>query len=55
MKIALGELALQKQAVLKHSEKLAIQFSENEKYLIEKYGANSVINLSTGEVTEKQN
>jgi hypothetical protein len=29
-------------------------FSNNEKLLISKYGENSVINMQTGEVTQKE-
>ena len=53
-KMALGDLELEKQGLLKHIESLKIVFAENEKVLIEKYGANSVINIKTGEVTEKE-
>lgn len=53
-KVALGDLELKKQGLLKHLEVLMQQFSENEKLLIDKYGLNSVINIKTGEVTEKE-
>jgi len=53
-KMALGDLELEKQGLLKHIESLKIVFAENEKVLIEKYGANAVINIKTGEVTEKE-
>lgn len=53
-KMALGDLELEKQGLLKHIESLKMVFAENEKVLIEKYGANSVINIKTGEVTEKE-
>ena len=35
-------------------EKIKSEFSENEKALAEKYGADAVINLETGEVTKKE-
>lgn len=69
IKINLGELELQKHGSVKQIEKLELQkqelikqaheiidaFSNNEKILIDKYGADSVINMQTGEVTQKQN
>ena len=54
VKIALGELELQKQNLLDQAQMIMSAFSENEKRLIEKYGANAVINMQTGEVTQKQ-
>jgi hypothetical protein len=53
-KMALGDLELQKQGVLKHIDELKSVFSQHEKMLIEKYGEDSVINIQTGEVTKKQ-
>ena len=52
-KIALGDLELQKQSIFGAIQQIKADFSANEKKLIEKYGANSVINMATGEVTEK--
>ena len=53
-KITLGDLELEKQGILKHIDSLKAVFAENEKVLIEKYGANAVINIKTGEVTDKE-
>ena len=55
IKIGLGELELQKQGLIKKAHEIIDAFSNNEKVLIEKYGAESVINMQTGEVTQKQN
>ena len=55
IKVSLGELELQKQIFIKQAEKIIEAFSNNEKILIEKYGPDSVINMQTGEVTQKQN
>ena len=55
IKINLGELELQKQGLIKQAHEIVDAFSNNEKILIEKYGADSVINMQTGEVTKKQN
>lgn len=54
IKISLGELELQKQGLLDQAKMIVGAFNENEKLLIEKYGPNSVINMQTGEVTQKE-
>lgn len=54
LKISLGNLELQKQSILSEVDKLKDKFVENEKELINKYGADSVINIQTGDVTTKQ-
>ena len=54
IKISLGELELQKQGLIKHANSIVETFTNNEKILIEKYGADSVINMQTGEVTQKE-
>jgi hypothetical protein len=51
-KIALGECELQKQTIIRHIEELKLQFSQHEKVLIDKYGADAVINIQTGEITK---
>jgi hypothetical protein len=53
-KMALGEVELEKHSILKRIDEMQAHFSVNEKMLIEKYGANSVINIQTGEVTEQK-
>jgi hypothetical protein len=52
-KITLGELEIQKVAVHQLIAELKSQFSKKEVELIEKYGKDSVINIQTGEVTQK--
>jgi hypothetical protein len=54
IKVALGELELQKQGLIEQAQLIVSSFNENEKKLIEKYGANAVINMQTGEVTQKE-
>jgi hypothetical protein len=54
IKINLGELELQKQGLIKQAHEIINAFSNNEKILIDKYGADSVINMQTGEVTQKE-
>lgn len=53
-KMALGELELNKQGILNQINAMRQEFFEYEKMLIEKYGQDSVINLQSGEVTQKQ-
>lgn len=53
-KIALGDCELQKHSILKHIDELRSEFSQHEKLLIEKYGADSVINIQTGEISKKE-
>jgi hypothetical protein len=52
-KMAIGDVELQKQQILRHIEELKIQFSAHEQLLIDKYGVDAVINIQTGEVTHK--
>lgn len=54
-KIALGDIELTKQDLLHEISKLKQEFVVNEKNLIEKYGADSVINVKTGEITNGKN
>ena len=53
-KMSLADVELQKHSILKGIERLKEHFAKHEKELIEKYGADSVINIQTGEVTEKK-
>lgn len=53
-KLAIGDVELQKNQILRHIELLKTEFSAQEKELIEKYGADAVINIQTGEITRKQ-
>ena len=52
-KMAIGDVELQKLNIIRHIEELKSQFSIHEKLLVEKYGADAVINVQTGEVTQK--
>jgi hypothetical protein len=52
-KMALGEAELQKHGILKAIDAMRSEFAENEKKLIETYGADAVINIQTGEITRK--
>ena len=53
-KIMLGDLEIQKAAIVSEIGALKIKFAQNEKKLIDKYGKDSVINLQTGEVQQKK-
>lgn len=53
-KMAIGDIELQKNQILRHIEILKTEFAAQEKDLIEKYGADAVINVQTGEITRKQ-
>ncbi|MCP3698015.1 MAG: hypothetical protein GY920_05585 [Aliivibrio sp.] len=53
-KISLGDLELQKENIIGKIKEIKSKFVELEKELIKKYGEESVINLQTGEVTEKK-
>ena len=54
IKISIGELELQKQGLILQADKIREAFIDNEKILIDKYGADAVINTQTGEVTQKE-
>ncbi|MFO0089860.1 MAG: hypothetical protein ACK518_03580 [bacterium] len=53
LKIALGDAELQKYQIINAIDQLKTAFSIQEKELVNKYGADSVINIQTGEVTQK--
>ena len=55
LKVQLGELAIQKNSVLKRVDSIRVEFESLENELIKKYGENSVINLEHGTVTQKEN
>lgn len=54
-KIRIGELEYEKQVYLEKILDLKKDFTEFEKELIEMYGKDSVIDMNTGEVTQKAN
>jgi lipopolysaccharide biosynthesis regulator YciM len=53
-KITLGDIELQKQDILKGINELKNVFAQHEKKLVDKYGADAIINMQTGEVTKKE-
>ncbi len=52
LKIALGDLELNKHSVIKQIDILRAKFLENEKAITKRYGKNSVIDLRTGVVKD---
>jgi hypothetical protein len=54
-KMTLGDLELNKQVVLGEIETIKAEFKVLEDALIEKYGADSTINMTNGKVTKKDN
>ena len=52
-KLTLGDLEITKKSVLDQVGDMKGQFAQIESSLIEKYGADSVIDMSTGEIKEK--
>lgn len=53
-KAMLGDLELQKHNILQAIDAMRADFAINEKALIEKYGADAVINVQTGDITKKE-
>jgi hypothetical protein len=54
MKLALADADLQKHQIIQAIDELKAKFAVHEKALVDKYGADTVINIQTGEVTQKQ-
>ena len=54
IKMGIADAELNKQGLLDRAAKVIDAFSNNEQVLIQKYGADSVINMQTGEVTQKE-
>lgn len=53
LKMSLGDIEMQKHDIMREVDMVKMAFAENEKNLIQKYGADAVINMATGEVTKK--
>jgi len=54
LKAQLGDLTLQKHGVCLRVEELKGEFQIQEKALMDKYGVDSIINLETGEIKDKE-
>lgn len=55
IKILIGELELKKADAIEEVRGIKHLFVEEEKKLIHKYGADTVVNLQSGEITKKEN
>lgn len=53
IKSKIGDLEIQKIKLINEADAIVKAFLFNEKTLIEKYGENAVINMESGEVTQK--
>jgi hypothetical protein len=53
-KIKLGDTVISQATLLKKVEELKISYAKQEQGLIKKYGDDAVINIETGEVSEKE-
>jgi hypothetical protein len=54
IKVRLGDLEVQKVMLLPELDKVRQEFAEVEQKLVEEYGADTVINIQTGEITKKE-
>jgi hypothetical protein len=54
LKVKLGDTVITQNSLLKDIEALRLQYAEEEKKLVEKYGVDSTINVQTGEITKKE-
>lgn len=55
LKLSIADVEIRKHALLRESDGLRTLMLEQEQELINKYGPDSVINMQTGEVTQKEN
>ena len=53
-KAAIADLEIQKHSLIGSLAELKDKFAKEEQKLIKKYGENSVVNIQTGEVTQKK-
>lgn len=53
-KMAIGDVEIQKQNIFNNIEVLKKEFALHEELLIKKYGEDSIVNIQTGEVTQKK-
>lgn len=54
LKIQLGDIALQEHGICLRVEEIKSEFMDVEKSLMDTYGADSIINMETGEIKEKE-
>ena len=54
LRLNISDLEMQKHSVLMMLDSLREKFSNHERLLIDRYGADAVINMQTGEITNKE-
>lgn len=54
LRLNISDLEMQKHSVLMALDSLREKFSNHERLLIDRYGADAVINMKTGEITNKE-
>lgn len=54
LRLNISDLEMQKHSVLMMLDSLREKFSNHERLLIERYGEDAVINMQTGEITNKE-
>ena len=54
LRLNISDLEMQKHSVLMTLDSLREKFSNHERLLIERYGEDAVINMQTGEITNKE-
>ena len=54
LRLNISDLEMQKHSVLMMLDSLREKFSNHERLLIERYGVDAVINMQTGEITNKE-
>jgi len=52
-KLQLGDTYLNQQSLMKKIDEVKVEYALVEKELMETYGSDAIINVETGEVTEK--
>lgn len=55
LKLSIADNEIRRHSLLLESDKLRTLMLEHEQELISKYGQDAVINMQTGEVTQKKN
>ena len=54
LRLNISDLEMQKHSVLMMLDSLREKFSNHERLMIDRYGADAVINMQTGEITNKE-
>jgi|TARA_R110000822_G_scaffold28198_9_gene83950 hypothetical protein len=53
LKINLGDLSIQEHEILKAIDNVKVDFKKLEEIIVKEYGDNKVVNLESGEITDK--